>query len=53
MEWFARNKVDILEWPRLSPDFDQTEKLWKDLKVAVYQRKPPKLFHLEKSCKEE
>ncbi|KAG2456550.1 TCB1 transposase, partial [Polypterus senegalus] len=52
-EWLHNNSVTVLEWPSQSPDLNQIENLWRDLKMAVHQRLPSNLTELERICKEE
>ncbi len=52
-EWLHNNSVTVLEWPSQSPDLNPIEHLWRDLKMAVYQRLPSNLTELERICKEE
>ena len=42
-----------MEWPSQSPDLNQIENLWYDLKIAVHQRNPSILKELEQFCPEE
>ena len=41
------------EWPSHSPDLNQLENLWQDLKIAVYRHSPFNQTKLELFCKEE
>ena len=43
----------ILEWPSQSPDVNQIENLWQDLKKAGAARKPPNITVLEALAHEE
>ncbi|KAG2470180.1 TC1A transposase, partial [Polypterus senegalus] len=52
-EWLQDNSVSVLEWPSQSPDLNPIEHLWRDLKMAVYQRFSSNLMELERCCKEE
>ncbi|KAG2460800.1 TCB1 transposase, partial [Polypterus senegalus] len=52
-EWLQDNSVNVLEWPSQSPDLNQIEHLWRDLKMAVRRRFPSNLMELERCYKEE
>ncbi|KAG2456995.1 TCB1 transposase, partial [Polypterus senegalus] len=52
-EWLQDNSLNVLEWPRQSPDLNPIEHLWRDLKMAVHRRFPSNLMELERCCKEE
>lgn len=44
-EWLKKNKIKVLEWSSQSPDLNQMEMLWHDLKQAVHARCGPKFLH--------
>uniref|UniRef100_A0AAY5K9B1 Tc1-like transposase DDE domain-containing protein n=1 Tax=Esox lucius TaxID=8010 RepID=A0AAY5K9B1_ESOLU len=48
-----KKKNNVLEWPSQSPDLNQIEYLWGDLKRSVRRRCPCNLTDLERFCKEE
>ena len=50
-EWLWDKSLNVLEWPSQSPDLNQIEHLWRDLKVDVQQ--PSNLTELERICREE
>ena len=43
--------LNVLEWPRQSPDLNPIEHLWRDLKIAVQQRSPSNLTELERNVR--
>ena len=45
--------LKVLEWPSQSPDFNPSENLWRDLKIAVQQHYPSNLTGLERICRDE
>ena len=45
--------LHVLEWPSQSPDLNLIEHLWRDLKIAEWQRSPSNLTELERICREE
>lgn len=49
-KWLKKNKVNVLEWPSQSPDFNPIEMFWKDLKKALYRRKPTNIIELKQFC---
>ena len=53
LECFKGKHLNVLEWPSKSPDLNQIENLWYDLKIAVHQRNPSNLKELEQFCLEE
>ncbi|CAB1445178.1 unnamed protein product [Pleuronectes platessa] len=52
-EWFGLKNVNVLKWPRQSPDLNPIENLWQDLKIAVHRRSPSNLTELHLFCQEE
>ena len=53
LEWFKGKHLNVLECPSQSPDLNQIEILWYDLKIAVHQWNPSNLKELEQFCFEE
>uniref|UniRef100_A0AAZ3R1J0 Tc1-like transposase DDE domain-containing protein n=1 Tax=Oncorhynchus tshawytscha TaxID=74940 RepID=A0AAZ3R1J0_ONCTS len=51
-DWLRDKSLNVLEWPGQRPDLNQTEHLWRDLKIAVQQRPPSNLTNLERICRE-
>uniref|UniRef100_A0A8C5M8F6 Tc1-like transposase DDE domain-containing protein n=1 Tax=Leptobrachium leishanense TaxID=445787 RepID=A0A8C5M8F6_9ANUR len=49
-EWLHQKKIKVLEWPSQSPDLNQIEILWSDLKRAVHRRWPHNLTDLDCFC---
>lgn len=45
-EFFARNGVQVMEWPPQSPDLNPIENLWTDVKKAVFKAKPKNTLQL-------
>ncbi|KAJ7335642.1 hypothetical protein JRQ81_013583, partial [Phrynocephalus forsythii] len=39
-EWVYQKKISIFEWPSQSPDLNQIESLWGDLKRVLHSRRP-------------
>ena len=52
-EWLRGKSLNVLEWPRQSPDLNLIKHVWRDLKIAVQQRSPSNLTELERICREE
>ena len=52
-DWLRDKSLNVLEWPRQSPDLNPIKHLWRDLKIAVQQRFPSNLPELERICREE
>ena len=51
MEWFRSKNMHVLEWP--SPDLNQLENPWQDLKIAVHRHSPSNQNKLRLFCTEE
>uniref|UniRef100_A0AAZ3PAX3 Tc1-like transposase DDE domain-containing protein n=1 Tax=Oncorhynchus tshawytscha TaxID=74940 RepID=A0AAZ3PAX3_ONCTS len=45
-EWLRDKSLNVLEWPRQSPDLNPIEHLCRDLKIAVQRRSPSNLTKL-------
>jgi transposase len=45
--------MNVLDWPRQSPDLNAIEHLWRDLQIAVQRRSPSSLTELERICRGE
>jgi transposase len=52
-EWLQQKKIHLLELPSQSPDLNQIEMQWYDLKRAVYTRHPKNIAELKQFYKEE
>jgi transposase len=48
-KWIKDNKVNVLEWPSQSPDFNPVENLWAELKKCVRARSPTNLTQLHQN----
>ena len=46
-EWLQDKSLNVLEWSSQSPDMNPIENLWRDMKIAVQQRSPSNLTHLD------
>ena len=53
IEWFRSKHIHVLEWSSQSPDLNQLENLWQDLKIAVHRHFPSNQTTFELFCKEE
>ena len=52
-KWIQDKSLNVLEWPSQSLDFNPTEHLSRDLKIAVQRRSPSNLPELERICREQ
>ena len=52
-EWLQDKSLNVLEWPSQSPDLNQIEHVWRDLKIAVQQPSPSNLTELDRIFREE
>ena len=52
-KWLKDNKAKVLEWPSQSPDLNNIETVWAELKKHVRLRKPTNLTQLHQLCQEE
>ena len=51
-EWLHDKSLNVLEWPSQSPNLNQIEHLWRDLKIAVQRCSPSNMTELERICRE-
>ena len=49
-EWLRDKCRNVLKWPSQSPDLNQIEHLWRDLKIAVQRCSPSNMTKLERIC---
>ena len=52
MKYLQERQLKVLEWAPQSPGLDTIENLWRDLKHAVYARRPKNISKLELFCHE-
>ena len=51
--YLQKTKVNVIDWPAQSPDWNPIENLWGVLKTRVHVRRPSNLEELERFAKEE
>lgn len=49
----SSNGIDILKWPRQSPDLNQIENLWRELKLRIQCRNLQNLHEVKEFCHQE
>ena len=52
-KWLRDKSLNVLEWHSQSLDFNPSEYLWRDLKIAMQRRSPFNLTELKRICREE
>ncbi|KAF2351812.1 Transposase Tc1-like [Trinorchestia longiramus] len=52
-ERLRMEEINILEWPSQSPDMNQIENLWRELKLKIQKRDPNNITELKEICTEE
>jgi transposase len=52
-EWLWDKSLNVFEWPSQTPDLNQIEHPWRDLKIAVQRCPPSNLTELERKCRED
>ena len=45
--WVRKNKITVLPWPSINPDFNPIENLWPELKVQINHESAKNLQELE------
>ena len=51
--WLRINEINVVRWPRQSPDLNPIENLWKKLIIKIHKREIKNVTELKQICMEE